>query len=82
MADTKIAPAQKTAVETVEATDEKFTIDSKEISRILSVIRYRLNEQVRDANRKNPFLSASQAEARAKANSLVKVLKEFSEQTF
>lgn len=82
MADTKTAPAQKPAVETVEATDEKFTIDPKELSRILTVIRYRVNESIRDANRKAPILSNSQAEARAKATSLVKVLKEFSEQTF
>lgn len=85
MADNKTstatATAEKPAVQTVEA-DEKFTIDTKELSRILTVVRYRLNEAIRDANRKAPILSNSQAEARAKANSLVKVLKEFSEQTF
>lgn len=80
MATTK-AP-ESTAVATVEATDEKFTIDSKEISRVLSVIRYRLNEGVRDANRKSPFLSASQTEARAKVTASFRVLKEFAEQTF
>lgn len=67
---------------TVEKDNERFELDSKEVSRVLSVIRYRLNEGVRDANRRQPFLSASTAEARAKATAAFKVLKEFSEQSF
>jgi hypothetical protein len=80
MADTKTtAPAATTST---EVTSERFELDSKEVSRVLSVIRYRLNEGVRDANRARPFLSATQAEARAKTAAAFKVLKEFSENTF
>ena len=77
MADTKTAPAQKPAVETAEATEEKFTLDAKEVSKLISILRYRLNEQVREANRKNPIFSNSQEEARAKAHASLRALKEF-----
>ncbi len=60
----------------------EFKLDTKEVSRILTRIRYRLNEAVRDANRRSPILSESSEVAKAKANSLVTVLREFSEQTF
>lgn len=72
MADTKTTATK--------ATEAKFEIDTKEISRVLAVIRYRISESVRDANRRRPFLSDSQDEARAKAIAQFKVLKEFSEQ--
>lgn len=78
MADTKTTSTPAVA----DTKPEAFTIDNKEVSRVLSVIRYRLNEGVRDANRRAPFLSNSQAEARAKVNAAFKVLKEYSEQTF
>jgi len=78
MADTKTASTATTTA----PKEERFELDSKEVSRVLQVIRYRLNESVRDANRRQPFLSNSQNEARAKATAAFKVLKEFSEQTF
>ncbi len=86
MAETKTAsktPAVKdeTPVATVENTPEDFTIDTKELSHTLKVIRYRAQELLRDAARKTPILARSQEEARAKATAFVKVLKEFSEKT-
>lgn len=82
MADTKTAPVQKPAVEAVEEStattnEQKFTLDSKEVSRVISVLRYRLNEQVREANRKNPIFSESQEIARAKAQASLRALQEF-----
>lgn len=83
MADTKnTATASPAGVAPVEATDEKFALDSKEVSRVLSVIRYRINEGIRDANRRAPYLSDTQAEARAKALANFRALKEYSEKTF
>lgn len=79
MADNKTAA---TPAVTVENTDERFELNTKEVSRVLSVIRYRLNELSRDANRKAPFLSENQAVARAKATAAFKVLKEYSESAF
>lgn len=71
-----------TATDATAPAKERFDLDTKEVSRVLSVIRYRINEGVRDANRARPFLSTNQAEARAKVTAAFKVLKEFSEQTF
>ncbi|MEQ6896270.1 hypothetical protein [Microbacterium sp. KR10-403] len=76
--ETTAAPKEETAA----SKEERFELDSKEVSRVLSVIRYRLNEAVRDANRRAPFLSNSKSEARAKATAAFTVLREFSEQTF
>lgn len=80
MADTKTTSTASSP--SAEVATERFELDSKEVSRVLSVIRYRLNEGVRDANRARPFLSATQAEARAKTAAAFKVLQEFSENTF
>lgn len=77
MAATKAPESTATAVETVEATEEKFTLDAKEVSKLISILRYRLNEQVREANRKNPIFSNSQEEARAKAHASLRALREF-----
>lgn len=84
-APTTPAPVIEKAAEAtspVEESNEEFNLDNKEVSRILTVIRYRLNEAVRDARRARPVLSRSQAEAQGKAKALVRALREFSEQTF
>ncbi len=62
-----------------EATE--FKLDNEEVRRVMTRIRYRLAESVRDANRRTPILSESKEVAIAKARSLMTVLKEFSEQT-
>jgi hypothetical protein len=84
MAATKPSETTAAATATVEeqtapaeAQDDKFTMDVKEVSKIIGVLRYRLNEQVREANRKNPIFSNSQKEAQAKASASLRALREF-----
>ncbi|KQV07094.1 hypothetical protein ASC63_07120 [Leifsonia sp. Root112D2] len=68
-------------VDQVRSNVEGFALDAKEVSKLISILRYRLNEQVREANRKNPIFSTSQAdaqaEAQAKAHASLRVLREF-----
>lgn len=63
----------------VESTE--FKLDNEEVRRVMARIRYRLQESVRDANRRVPIMSETKEIAADKANAVFTVLKEFSDQS-
>lgn len=73
MADTKTAPVQKPAVETVAE------IDPKELTQAIRLLRFKIGTLQADARRKAPFLSRSQDEARAKYAAAIKTVTEMAE---
>lgn len=65
---------------TVNEPAEAFSLDNEQVRLVMSKLRWRLNTYVQDAKRSRPVLSASKAEAEAKARALFIVLKETAEQ--
>lgn len=56
-------------------------VSKDDISQTLRLLRFKLSALQADARRKRPFMSATPDEARAKLNSALVVLREFTEQT-
>jgi len=69
--------APKDATAPVDAASEApKEIDTKEVSQTIRLLRFKLSTLAGDARRKNPFMSRSQEEAKAKYRAAIKSVSE------
>lgn len=72
-------PAADVKDEAVAPAAEATDVTNQDISQAFRLLRFKLNSLATDARRKNPFLSRTQDEAKAKFNAAYKTIVEMAD---